>query len=267
MYKLSGNVIGVADSKNTSFSKGESLSDSIKVISSYSDVIILRHPSEGSARLASEVASVPVINAGDGANEHPTQTLLDLFTIKECQGKIDDLKIAFVGDLKNGRTVHSLAKAASKYNIRMYFVAPESLMLPDSICHMLRKSGVKYSFHKNISEVLPKLDILYMTRVQKERFDDEKDYEKTKKACCIDKASLKDAKENLKIMHPLPRVYEIDSDVDETKHAYYFEQSANGVFVRKALLALLLKEDLFKEEIFTKTLNIQELLTTMESLT
>lgn len=260
MYRLSGNVLGFSDCKNTSFSKGETLTDSIRVISDYSDVIVLRHPSEGAARLASEVANVPVINAGDGSNEHPTQTLLDLFSIKECQGKIDELKIAFVGDLKHGRTVHSLALAAAHYNVRMYFISPESLMLPGSICMQLRQAGVKYSFHTNIQEVIPEIDVLYMTRVQKERFELEAEYEKIKKACCVDLNLLKDAKPNLKVMHPLPRVYEIDPKVDQTEHAYYFEQSANGVFVRKALLALLLKEDLFKEgDLFSHIVKEKEL--------
>lgn len=244
MYHLSGNVIGVSDSQETSTAKGETLSDSIRVISSYSDIIVLRHPCEGAARLAAEASTVPVINGGDGANEHPSQTLLDLFSIQESQGTLDGLKIAFVGDLKHSRTIHSLALAAAHYKLRMYFVSPESLMLPEQICHDLRIQGVQYSFHLSLEELLPKLDILYMTRIQKERFQNAKHYEETKNSYILHSDMLKNVKPNFKVFSPLPRVHEIATDVDATPYAYYFQQAANGIFVRQALLTLLLQQQL-----------------------
>jgi aspartate carbamoyltransferase catalytic subunit len=244
MHKLSGSVIGVSDAESTSVSKGETLHDSIKVISSYADVIVLRHPYEGAARLAAEASSIPVINAGDGANEHPSQTLLDLFSIQESQNTLEELKIAFVGDLKHSRTVHSLALAAAHYKIRMYFVSPESLMLPDQICHELRTRGIQYSFHLSLEELLPKLDVLYMTRIQKERFHDLRHYEETKDLYILRPSSLKKVKPNFKVMAPLPRVNEIDIGVDATPYAYYFQQAANGIFVRQALLSLLVHESI-----------------------
>ena len=171
MKRMGGDVIGFSDACNTSSSKGESLYDAMKVIGSYADVIVLRHPADGAARLASLATRTPIINAGDGTNQHPTQTLLDLFTIKECQGKLKELNIAFVGDLKNGRTVHSLSLACAFFDMRLFFVSPESLALPEEICHALKKQGIKFSFHRTIEEVIGKADILYMTRIQKERFD------------------------------------------------------------------------------------------------
>lgn len=243
MLKLGGSVIGHTDKEGSSMAKGESLQDYLKVISSYADVLVIRHPSEGSAQLAADVCDIPVINAGDGANEHPTQTLLDLFSIQECQHRIDDLKIAFVGDLKYGRTVHSLVKACSYFNIRLYFISPEALMLPDEICHELSIKGMKYSFHKTIEEIIDRLDIIYMTRVQKERFNDMKIYEKTKLAFSLNLTMLKSAKPNLKILHPLPRVFEIDPELDNTPYAYYFQQAKNGVFIRQALLLHILNEN------------------------
>jgi aspartate carbamoyltransferase catalytic subunit len=238
MHRLGGSVIGFSEAGNTSTKKGESLFDSMKVIGSYSDIVVIRHPQEGSARLAAEATDKPVINAGDGANQHPTQTLLDLFTIRECQGKIDDLHIALVGDLKYGRTIHSLSLALAHYPIRLYFVSPESLVLPDAIAHELKKKGVKFSFHEKIEEVIPKTDILYMSRIQKERFPDTHiDFTNT---CLLKKKHLEKAKPNLRILHPLPRVDEIEETIDKTPFAYYFQQTANGVPVRMALLALLL---------------------------
>jgi aspartate carbamoyltransferase catalytic subunit len=242
MKKLSGSVIGVSDVEATSVTKGETLHDSIKVISSYCDVIALRHPCDGAARLAADASNVPVINAGDGSNEHPTQTLLDLFSIQESQNTLEELKIAFVGDLKHSRTVHSLALAAAHYKLRMYFVSPESLMLPDQICHELRTKGVQYSFHLSLEELLPKLDVLYMTRIQKERFHDLKQYEDTKDLYILRPSMLKKVKPTFKVMAPLPRVNEIEIGIDSTPYAYYFQQAANGVFVRQALLSLLIHE-------------------------
>ena len=244
MHRLSGSVIGVSDMQATSVTKGETLHDSIKVISSYSDVIVLRHPCDGAARLAADASHVPVINAGDGSNEHPTQTLLDLFSIQECQNTLEELKIAFVGDLKHSRTVHSLALAAAHYKLRMYFVAPESFLLPDQICHELRTKGVQYSFHLSLEELLPKLDVLYMTRIQKERFHDLKQYQDTKDLYILHPDMLKKVKPTFKVMAPLPRVNEIDIGIDSTPYAYYFQQAANGLFVRQALLSLLVNEPL-----------------------
>ena len=238
MHRLGGSVIGFAEGGSTSAKKGESLFDAMKVIGSYADIVVIRHPQEGSARLAAEAIDVPVINAGDGANQHPTQTLLDLYTIRECQGKIDELHIAMVGDLKYGRTVHSLSLALAHYPVRLYFIAPENLALPDAITHELKKKGVKFSFHATIDEVIPKIDILYMSRVQKERFPDANlDFGNP---CLLKKKHLEKAKKNLRVLHALPRIDEIEESIDATEFAYYFQQAANGVPVRMALLALLL---------------------------
>lgn len=240
---LGGNVIGFSSDEALSIRKGETLHDTIRVISEYADLIIIRHPKEGAARLAAEVSSKPVINAGDGANQHPTQALLDLFTIQECQQRIDGLAIALVGDLKYGRTIHSFAQACMLYDIRLFLVAPDSLALPESICDTLKKTGVRFSFHQTIEEVIPKVDILYMTRIQQERFS-EAEYQQIRKQYVLTPSMLATARPNLKILHPLPRVNEIDIGVDQTPHAYYFEQAANGLYVREALLALLLNKDL-----------------------
>ncbi len=239
MLRLGGDTLGFSDSESTSAKKGESLHDSMKVIGEYADVIIVRHPKEGSARVASESTKTPVINAGDGANQHPTQTLLDLFTIKECQNKLKGVNIAFVGDLKFGRTVHSLSMACAHFDMRLFFISPEQLSLPDEIAHILKKQGVKYSFHHSIEEVLGKTDILYMTRIQKERFEDST-YEKVKNAYLLKEEMLKKAKRNLHVLHPLPRVNEIETSIDHSPHAYYFQQAANGLYVRMALLSLIL---------------------------
>jgi len=236
MLRLGGSVIGFSESNGTSAKKGESLSDSIRVISGYADLLAIRTPLKGSARLAAEASSKPVINAGDGAGEHPTQTLLDLFTIRECQHKIDDLSIAIAGDLKYGRTVHSLCLALLHYKVRLYFVSPKSLPLPEDIVQELQRRGIKFSFHATLDEVIPKADILYMTRIQKERMQ-EVDLENT---CRLAASQLGEAKLNLRVLHPLPRVDEIDVGVDNTPHAYYFEQAQNGLYVRMALLALFL---------------------------
>ncbi|MBV8046239.1 MAG: aspartate carbamoyltransferase [Paludibacterium sp.] len=241
VQRLGGRVIGFADGGNTSARKGETLADSIKIIASYTDAVVMRHPREGAARLASEFSSVPVINGGDGANQHPTQTLLDLFTIKETQGTLQELAVAFVGDLKYGRTVHSLTQALSLFNCRFYFVAPEALAMPDYICEELDERGISYTLAASLEEVIPEIDVLYMTRVQRERFD-EAEFKKIQGKFVLRAEMLRHARDNMKILHPLPRVDEIDVDVDATPHAYYFEQAENGVYAREALLALVLNE-------------------------
>lgn len=246
VHRLGGTVVGFDNGGNTSMAKkGETLSDSVQVISSYVDAFVMRHPQEGAARLASEFSNgVPIINGGDGANQHPTQTLLDLFSIFETQGRLDNINIAFVGDLKYGRTVHSLTQALSKFdNVCFYFISPEILAMPDYICEELDEAGISYSLYTSMEEVIPNLDILYMTRVQKERLD-ESEYVHMKAAYILTATMLTEARENLKILHPLPRIDEITVDVDKTKHAYYFQQAENGVYAREALLALVLNEQL-----------------------
>ncbi|MFY2510250.1 aspartate carbamoyltransferase [Vibrio pectenicida] len=246
IQRIGGSVIGFDNGGNTSLAKkGETLSDSVQIISSYVDAFVMRHPQEGAARLASEFSNgVPVINAGDGANQHPTQTLLDLFSIAETQGRLDSLSVAFVGDLKYGRTVHSLTQALAKFShVRFYFIAPEALAMPDYICDELDEAGIQYSMHTDMESVIPELDILYMTRVQKERFD-ESEYAHIKSAYILTAELLEGARSNLKVLHPLPRVDEITVDVDKTPHAYYFEQAENGVYAREALLALVLNQRL-----------------------
>ncbi|MCD9495660.1 aspartate carbamoyltransferase [Photobacterium carnosum] len=246
IQRLGGTVVGFDSPGNTSLAnKGETLSDSVQVITSYVDAFVMRHPQEGAARLASEFSNgVPVINGGDGANQHPTQTLLDLFTIHETQGRLDGINIAFVGDLKYGRTVHSLTQALSKFNdVKFFFIAPEVLAMPDYICEELDDAGISYSLHNNMEDIIPELDILYMTRVQKERFD-ESEYVHMKAAYILTANMLESARDNLKVLHPLPRVDEITVDVDKTKYAYFFQQAENGVYARQALLALVLNENL-----------------------
>lgn len=242
VQRLGGTVIGFDDGGNTSLAKkGETMADSVRIITSYVDAFVMRHPKDGAARLASENSSVPVINGGDGSNQHPSQTLLDLFTIHETQGKLDGLTLAFVGDLKYGRTVHSLAQALALFNCKFYFIAPEALAMPDYICEQLDAHGIEYQLAASIEEVVPELDILYMTRVQKERFD-ETEFQHLKSKYKLDASMLEGAKPNLKVLHPLPRIDEIATDVDATPHAYYFQQAQNGVFARQALLALVLNE-------------------------
>ncbi|MCB1149421.1 MAG: aspartate carbamoyltransferase [Chlamydiia bacterium] len=233
-HRIGAHLIGFSDQGSTSTAKGESLSDTVRMLSSYADLLVIRHPSEGAARLAAEVSSVPVINAGDGANQHPTQTLLDLYTIKKTFGKIDGLHIAMMGDLRHGRTVHSLAEALAHYKARLYFVCPPQLELTHSMTHELKGKGMLFSFHSSIEEILDRLDVLYMTRIQKERMPPNCSFDRS--GYTLDAAMLAKAKESLKIMHPLPRVDELDPDVDNTRHALYFEQAKNGVAVRKALL-------------------------------
>lgn len=241
VQRLGGTLIGFSDGANTSTKKGETLTDSIHMISSYADAIVMRHPKEGSARLASEVSTVPVINGGDGANQHPSQTLLDLFSIYECQGTLSDLSIAFVGDLKYGRTVHSLAQALCHFNPTFYFVAPEVLKMPSYIEQGLIDKGIDFKYIESLEDAVENVDILYMTRVQKERFDPT-EYMHIASKYVLKAPMLSKAKNTMKVMHPLPRVDEIHPDVDQTEHAYYFQQAENGVYARQALLALVMNE-------------------------
>ncbi|MFC1796659.1 aspartate carbamoyltransferase [Pseudomonadota bacterium] len=244
IQRQGGSIIGFADSANTSMGKkGETLTDSIRMISSYADAIVMRHPQEGSARLASEVATVPVVNGGDGSNQHPSQTLLDLFTIHECQGRLEKLTVTFVGDLKYGRTVHSLAQALSLFECRFQFISPDALAMPDYLLRELDSKNIEYSRVYSLEEAIPNSDILYMTRVQKERFDPT-EYMHLASQYILSTDLLNNAPEHLRILHPLPRVDEIPFDVDKTPFAYYFQQAENGVYARQALLALILNEEL-----------------------
>ncbi|MBI2651086.1 aspartate carbamoyltransferase [Candidatus Woesearchaeota archaeon] len=240
MEQLGGKVIGFASPGVSSVKKGETLWDTMKMVDCYADVTAIRHPLEGSARLAAEASSKPVINAGDGANQHPTQTMLDLFTIQKVKGKLENLHIGLLGDLKYGRTVHSLTVALSHFNPTFYFIAPEALQMPKNYLDELREEGIPFSTEQDLLKVSKKLDVLYVTRIQKERFPDPVEYEKYKGVYKLDMGLLPHIKKELKIMHPLPRVDEIDTSIDETRHAVYFEQAANGIPVRKALLALVL---------------------------
>jgi len=239
--RLGAQNIGFSDSRSLSTQKGESLSDTINVISSYADALVIRHPESGSAALAAHVSRCPVINAGDGANQHPTQALLDLYTIQECQHKLEQLSIGITGDLKHARTIHSLIDACSLFNMTFYFVAVKSLALPPEIIQKLDSQGIKYSIHESLDEVMSKLDILYITRIQKERIANSEQFCENFK---LSSGLLKDAKDNLKILHPLPRLEELPAEIDHSPYAYYFQQAKNGVIVRQAILALLLNESL-----------------------
>lgn len=237
---LGGKIIGFSDTSSTSVQKGESLRDTIRTVANYSDAIVMRHPREGSARFASEVSDVPIINAGDGANQHPTQCLLDLYSIRKTQGKLNGLNVAFVGDLKYGRTVHSLVQALCQFDCTFHLVSPTELKLPSSVKISIKDKKLDYFQYTNLDEVIPKVDILYMTRIQKERFSDPMEFEKIKNSYVLKNDMLQKTKSNLKIMHPLPRVNEIDEDVDDNKRAYYFQQAQNGVYVRQALITSIL---------------------------
>ncbi len=238
--KLGGKIVGFTDASATSVSKGETLYDTIRMVSSYSDLIVMRHPIEGSARFASEISSVPVINAGDGANQHPTQTLLDLYSIRKTQGTLDNLNVFMVGDLKYGRTVHSLMMAMSRWNTTFNFISPEELKMPEEFKLYLDNLGLKYYEHLDFTDIISRADIIYMTRVQRERFSDPIEYEKVKNVYVLKNAMLANTKPNMRILHPLPRVNEIHTDVDSNPKAYYFEQALNGVFTRQAILCSLL---------------------------
>jgi len=238
--KLGGRVIGFTDAASSSVKKGETLKDTIKTVANYSDLIVMRHPVEGSARYASEVSHVPVVNAGDGANQHPTQTLLDLYSIYKTQGTLENLNIFLVGDLKYGRTVHSLLMAMSHFNPTFNFISPEFLKMPKEYKLFLDSKGIKYYEHEDFTEYISEADIIYMTRVQKERFSDPIEYEKVKDVYILRNNMLDNSKDNLKVLHPLPRVNEINDDVDDNPKAYYFEQALNGVYTRQAILATIL---------------------------
>ena len=237
VYRLGGGVIGFDDASCSSVSKGETLKDTIKMINHYVDLIIIRHPLEGSARYASEIASAPVINAGDGTNQHPSQTLLDLYSIRKTQGTLENLNIFMIGDLKYGRTVHSLLMAMSHFNPTFYFIAPEALKMPAEYKMHLNTLGIRFFEHHDFLDVIHQADIIYMTRVQKERFSDPIEYEKNKNAFVLNNAMLDNTKPTMRVLHPLPRVNEIDVDVDNNPKAYYFTQALNGVFVRQAIIA------------------------------
>lgn len=246
MNRLGGRVIGFADPTATSQKKGESLADTIRMADSYSDVIVIRHPQEGAARLAAEFADAPVLNAGDGAGRHPTQCLLDLFTIKSEKKKIEGKNIVLLGDLKYGRTVHSLAYALSLYGANLTFVSPDSLKMPTEVLNECRELGIQPKNTSNLEKSIKNADVLYVTRIQKERFPDAEEYNQVVGAYKVDANLLKNAKKDLVIMHPLPRVTEIDPEIDKTKHALYFKQAFNGVPVRMALLSLVLGGKIWK---------------------
>lgn len=237
ILRLGGKTIGFSDTNTSSVIKGESLKDTIRIVGNYCDLIVMRHPLEGAARYASEISSVPVINAGDGANQHPTQTMLDLYSIRKTQGKLDRLNIFMVGDLKYGRTVHSLLMALSKFKTNFYFISPEELRMPIEYKLHLNESGLKYEEHTEFDNIIDQADIVYMTRVQKERFSDPIEYEKTKNAYVLRNSMLKNTRPNMRILHPLPRVNEISEDVDSNQKAYYFTQALNGVYVRQAIIS------------------------------
>ncbi len=244
MNRLGGKVIGFSDPSGTSQKKGESLADTIRMADSYSDAIVIRHPHEGAARLAAEFAEVPVLNAGDGAGRHPTQCLLDLFTILSEKKRIEKNKVVLLGDLKYGRTVHSLAYALSLYSIDLVFVSPASLKMPKEVIDECKELGVEPTQTSNLEKAIQDADVLYVTRIQRERFPDAEEYNRVVGTYKIDNDLLENGKKNLIIMHPLPRVTEIDPEVDKTPHAIYFKQAFNGVPVRMALLSLVLGGEL-----------------------
>jgi len=239
MHKLGGSAIGFAEAEIASVKKGENLADTVRVVENYADAIALRHPLEGAARLASEFSKVPIINGGSGAEEHPTQALLDLYTILKEKGKIDGLKIALIGDLRYGRTVHSLAYALSLYNIELYLVSPESLKMRREVLETI-KEKIPVTIRASLEKVISQVDVLYVTRIQKERFPEPAEYAKVKGSYTIDLETLNKAKEDMIILHPLPRMDEISAEVDNTSHARYFQQVWNGTVVRMAILALIL---------------------------
>ena len=248
-FRLGAQVLQLPPLELSSVKKGESFSDTIKMVESYSDVIVVRHPNDGAARLASITSQKPVLNAGDGSNQHPSQTLLDLYTIKDEKGTLNNLSIAFVGDLKYGRTVHSLVKALTHFNPTIYFVAPKILQMPSYLIDDLDKNNIKYEILEDFRDCLDKIDVFYMTRIQKERFPDIEDYEKLKGVYVINKKNiLGKCKEDMIILHPLPRVDEISTDLDDTKHALYFKQAKNGIPIRQAMMMKVLDKvkDIFK---------------------
>ncbi|MDR0874257.1 MAG: aspartate carbamoyltransferase [Prevotellaceae bacterium] len=237
--RLGGRIIGFSDAATSSSSKGETLKDTITMVSNYADLIIMRHPLEGAARYAAEVAGVPIVNAGDGANQHPSQTMLDLYSIRKTQGRLNNLKITMVGDLKYGRTVHSLLMAMSHFNPTFDFIAPAELQMPEEYKMFCRNHHIPYTEHAEMSDISD-ADILYMTRVQKERFQDLMEYEKVKNIYTLHNAMLENTQPNLRVLHPLPRVNEISCDVDDNPKAYYFQQAKNGVYARQAIISKVL---------------------------
>lgn len=244
MMELGGNVLGFSEASSSSASKGESVSDTVRIVSLYADIIAMRHPKEGAPMIASMKSSVPIINAGDGGHNHPTQTLADLLTIKLEKGRIDNMTVGFCGDLKFGRTVHSLIQALSRYTgIKIVLISPDELKLPDYIKHdVMDKNNMEYVETASLEKVLPELDVLYMTRVQQERFFNEADYIRLRDSYILTKHKLDNAKKDLCIMHPLPRVNEIDTNVDDDPRACYFKQARNGKYIRMALILKLLEE-------------------------
>lgn len=244
MYELGGNVIGFSEASSSSASKGESVADTARIVSGYADIIAMRHPKEGAPFVATRSAKVPIINAGDGGHNHPTQTLADLTTIKREKGHFDNLTIGLCGDLKYGRTVHSLIEAMSRYNgVKFVLISPDELRLPDYIKNdVIDKHGISYEEIPDLEEAMPQLDVLYMTRIQQERFDDRAEYERLKDSYVLDMAKLNNAKSDLIILHPLPRVNEISVAVDDDPRAMYFTQAINGKYIRMALILMLLEE-------------------------
>ena len=239
--RLGARVIGFSDAKASSVAKGETLKDTVLMVSNYADVIVMRHFVEGAAQYASEVAPVPIVNAGDGAHMHPSQCLLDLYSIYKTQGTLDNLNIYLVGDLKYGRTVHSLITAMRHFNPTFHFVAPKELAMPDEYKIYCKEHGIKFVEHTDFNEdVIADADILYMTRVQKERFSDLMEYERVKNVYILKNSMLGKAKPNMKILHPLPRINEIAYDVDDNPHAYYIQQAGNGLFAREAIFSHVL---------------------------
>ena len=241
MLELGGSVIGFSGASNSSASKGESVSDTVRVVGCYADIIAMRHPKEGAPMIASMRSPVPIINAGDGANQHPSQTMLDLYSIQKTQGKLTDLNITMVGDLKYGRTVHSLIVGMSHFNPTFNFIAPNELRMPDEQKNFCDKHGIKYNEYTEFTEdIINQTDILYMTRVQRERFTDLEEYERVKNVYILKNDMLKNSRENLRILHPLPRVNEIAYDVDDNPKAYYIQQARNGLFARQAIICEVL---------------------------
>lgn len=241
MYRLGGSVVGFSEPNSSSVSKGESLGDTIRTVSCYADVIVMRHPVAGSAEEAAKYTEIPFINAGDGGNQHPTQTLTDLLTIKSLKGSLDNHTIGLCGDLKNGRTVHSLVKAMSRYKgTKFIFISPDELKMPKYIKEAIQEQGHAYYETNNLDEVIGSLDILYMTRVQRERFENQEQYEKLKNYYILNKSKMQNAREDMLVMHPLPRVNEIDVEIDFDERAVYFKQAKYGMFVRMALIMKLL---------------------------
>lgn len=243
MLRLGGQIIGFSDVGSSSVSKGETLPDTVRTVGAYADIIAMRHPKEGAPKYASFTSEIPIINAGDGGHEHPTQTLTDLLTIKELKGRTENLTIGLCGDLKFGRTVHSLIKILSKYeNIKFILISPKELEIPEYIKEeILDKNKIEYEERESLEESLPYLDVLYMTRIQKERFFNEEDYIRLKDVYILDREKLKKAKEDLIVLHPLPRVNEIDPEVDQDKRAAYFKQVKYGMYARMALITKILE--------------------------